>query len=131
GGWGGAEAGVGRVDGARAFSEEAGALAGGTKRLGAADAFLARARVLLGAPDASDAAEIQSMLDAAESVARHCAAGIYEPLIHEERGRLARRVGRAEEAEREFREARRLYAERGASGHGPRVAAPAGGRRGA
>src|SRR5262249_31517464 len=59
-----AHAGLGKLDRALAFSQEAAALAGGTKRLGAADAFLARARVLLGAPDASDAAEIQSMLDA-------------------------------------------------------------------
>ena len=96
-------------------------MAASTKRLPAADAFLGRARVLLAVPDTPNA-EIERMLDSAADVARHCAAGVYEPAIHEERARLARRCGRLDDAERELEQALRGYREIGASGHAARLA---------
>jgi len=92
------------------------------KRLPAVDAFLGRARILLALPDMPDA-EIERMLDSAADVAQHCAAGVYEPAIHEERAHLARRCGRLDDAERELQEALRLYREIGAHGHAARLAA--------
>jgi hypothetical protein len=113
---------VGRVESALRLSEEAVDLAASTKRVPAADALLARARVLLAVPATSDA-EIERMLDGAVEVIRYCAAVVYEPAIHEERARLARRAGRLDEAERELEKALRLYGEIGASGHVARLAA--------
>ena len=74
------------------------AASGSTKRLGAADAFLARSRTLRATGPAKYAAEIVRLLDSAEAVARHCAARIYEPLILEERARLARACGEEDES---------------------------------
>ena len=116
-----AHAAVGRIESALRLSEEAVGSTGLMRRLPAADAFLARARVLLALPDTSEA-EIARMLAAAADVVRHCAAGVYEPAIHEERARLARRAGRLEEAEQERQHALRLYGEIGASGHIARLA---------
>ena len=113
---------LGRHESALRLSEEAVNLVGSLQRLPAADAYLSRARVLLAVPDTADA-EIERTLDAATDVIRHCAAGVYEPAIHEERARLARRAGRLDEAERELEQAFRLYREIGASGHAARLAA--------
>jgi tetratricopeptide (TPR) repeat protein len=112
---------VGRLDDALALSEQAAALAASTRRLPAADAYLARARVLLAMPDAPEA-EIVRMLDDAAEITRHCAAGVYDAPIHEERARLARRAGRAEDAAREVEAALRRYREIGATGHVARLA---------
>src|SRR6266404_709858 len=117
-----ANAAVGRPDVALAQSEEAIRLAATTKRVPAIDGFLARARVLLALPD-PPLADIERTLDNAADVARYCAAGVYEPAIHEERARLARRGGRLDDAEREFQQALRLYTEIGAHGHAARLAA--------
>ena len=119
-----AHAAAGRIDAALAVSEEAVGLAATTKRVPAIDGFLARARVLLALPDAPYA-EIERMLDSAAEAARYCAAGVYEPTIHEERARLARRSGRVDEADRELEQALRLYREVGAHGHAARLAASA------
>jgi len=113
---------LGRHDRALQLSQQVVDLAATTRRLPAADAYLSRARVLLAVPDTADA-EIERSLDAAADVIRHCAAGVYEPAIHEERARLARRAGRLDEAEREIEQAFRLYREIGASGHAARLAA--------
>ena len=88
---------------------------------GAADAFSpALGRCAPPAP-AKYAAEIVRLLDSAEAVARHCAARIYEPLILEERARLARACGEEDEAQSNLRDALRLYWEMGAHGHGRRL----------
>lgn len=115
---------LGRLDRALELSAQAVGLAASTRRLPAADAFLGRARVLLALPDAPDA-EIDRMLDGAADAVRHCAAGVYEPAIHEERARLARRCGRPADAERELAEALRGYRKIGARGHAARLAASA------
>jgi tetratricopeptide (TPR) repeat protein len=116
-----AHAAVGRLDSALALSEEAVGLAASIKRLPAADAFLGRARVLLALSD-TPIAEIERMLDGAADVVRHCAAGVYEPAIHEQRAHLARRCERLDDANRELQEALRLYRKIGASGHAARLA---------
>src|SRR5207244_13348674 len=73
-------------------------------------------------PPERDAAEIVRLLDRATELARGCGGTIYEPSILETRAALARASGQAAEAERELREALRLYAEFGATGHAERLA---------
>ncbi len=115
---------LGRLGDALALSEEAVRLAATTKRVPAIDAFLGRARVLLAVPDAP-ADEIERMLDSAAEVARHCAAGVYDAALREERARLARRRGDVDEAARDMEEALRLYRAIGARGHVTRLTASA------
>jgi len=53
---------------------------------------------------------------------RETGARLHLPSLHEERGRLARALQRPSEADRELREAQRLYTEMGATGHAERLA---------
>jgi class 3 adenylate cyclase/tetratricopeptide (TPR) repeat protein len=122
-----AEAHLGRgdLDRALALSAEAVAAAEGVRRLGVADVLLGRARVLLTAGRVEDADEIERTIEAACEIVERCGATLYEASIHEERSRLARLLGRINEAERELAAARRAYREIGATGHLERLAAEA------
>ncbi|MGH7821026.1 MAG: hypothetical protein ACREQ9_14780, partial [Candidatus Binatia bacterium] len=119
-----AEAHLGRGDEERALaiSAEAAAGAGTTKRLGAADVFLARSRILLTADARKYAVEVARLLDSAATIVSRAAARVYEPAILEARARLARTSGDDAEAARHLREALALYVEMGASGHATRLA---------
>jgi tetratricopeptide (TPR) repeat protein len=122
-----AEAHLGRGDlaKARSLSAEAVGAAEGLRRLGAADVHLSRARVLLAGGRVEDADEIERVIEAASAIAEHCGATLYEASIREQRSRLARLLGRRNEAERELAAARRAYLEIGATGHLERIAADA------
>jgi len=63
-----------------------------------------------------------SALDAASALAEEMNARSFEPFICEERARLARAAEDSAAFERELREAHRLYAEMGATGHAERLA---------
>ncbi len=118
-----AEACLGKGDWQRALelSAEAVTRAEGGRRLGSVEAHHARARVLIATSAERDADEIVRLLDGAAEIADRCGGKVYEPAIRESRAALARAIGRPEEAERELREALRLYAEMGASGHAERL----------
>ncbi len=120
-----AEAHLGRGDLERALalSAEAVEAAKGLRRLGAADVLLSRARVLLAYGRAQDADEIERAIEAASAIVDRCGATLYEASLHEERSRLARLLGRGDEAERELAAALRVYREIGATGHLERIAA--------
>jgi hypothetical protein len=63
----------------------------------------------------------ERLLNRAAEIAERCGGKVYEPSIRESRAALARAIGRPEEAERELREALRLYAQMEATGHVERV----------
>ena len=114
--------GKGNFERALELSAEAIQRSEGARRLGAVEAHLSRARVLTAISPERDAAEIVRLLDRATELARGCGGTIYEPSILETRAALARASGQAAEAERELREALRLYADFGATGHAERLA---------
>jgi tetratricopeptide (TPR) repeat protein len=118
-----AEACLGKGNHQRALelSAEAVTRAEGGRRLGSVEAHHAHARVLIATSAERDADEIIRLLDRAAEIADRCGGKVYEPAIHESRAALARALGRPGEAERELREALRLYAEMGASGHAERL----------
>src|SRR5439155_6682725 len=120
-----AEAHLGRgdLDRALALSAEAVQAAEGLRRLGAADVLLGRARVLLTAGRVEDVEEIERALEMASAIVDRCGATLYEGAIREERSRLARLLGKIDEAERELAAALRVYREIGATGHLERIAA--------
>jgi class 3 adenylate cyclase/tetratricopeptide (TPR) repeat protein len=86
-------------------------------------ASLALARILLGSGDAASRTEIEAALARTLELARDVGAKSYEPLVHVELAELARQSSDEEEHERELREAHRLFAETGATGHAERLAA--------
>jgi class 3 adenylate cyclase/tetratricopeptide (TPR) repeat protein len=95
------------------------------------EAELIRADILLrlDRPQLNEAdtrAEIEAALDAASALAAEMDARSFEPFICEQRGRLARATGDEETAQRQLREAHRLYTEMAASGHTERLAAELG-----
>jgi len=112
---------AGDGDAALAIAREAARSAEGVRRLGAADAFLSYARVLLAAGPAHER-DSERALDAAEDVAGHCGAALYRAAILVERARLAEVRGDAAGAQAQFAEAIRLYGEMGATGHARRLA---------
>jgi adenylate cyclase len=118
-----AEACLGKDDRERALelSAEAVRRAEGGRRLGSVEAYQARARVLIATSAQRDADEIVRLLDRAAEIADRCGATVYEPPIREIRAALARAIARPQEAERELREALRIYDEMGASGHVERL----------
>jgi class 3 adenylate cyclase/tetratricopeptide (TPR) repeat protein len=107
---------TGKRERALALATESAGAARSSKRLGAVEAFLAFARVLL-ASGSERFAEVEEALDAAMAVARQCSGRVYEPLIAEERARLAVQRGDNEVAARAFDEALGLFREIGATGH--------------
>ncbi len=118
-----ARLGVGDVAAARATAAEAldAAKRRGT-RLFEIDAWLALARIEIHGAGADALAEARSALDRAESLVRQIGASGHLPFLHEERAALARLQGNEEAAVRELREAQRLFAEVGATGHATRLA---------
>jgi tetratricopeptide (TPR) repeat protein len=87
-----------------------------------ARAQLALARVLLARSGAKARDEIERALGSCLSLVEATGARVYEPHVHELRAELARRLGDAAAAERELREAHRLFAATGATGHAERLA---------
>ena len=90
--------------------------------ISACDAHLTMAHVLAAVDGRSAEAAIEATLQEAERLIAETGARSYEPVLHEERARLAALRGDAAGRERELREASRLYAERGATGHVERLA---------
>ena len=117
-----ARLGAGDAAGAREDAERAVAAAGARKTRGLGIwAELALARACLAEP-AVDAGAAARALDRADVLAKETGARGFEPQILETRGRLASMRGEEAEAERQLREAQRLYGEIGASGHAERLA---------
>jgi tetratricopeptide (TPR) repeat protein len=85
-------------------------------------AQLVLARTLVLSASQEDRADIDVVLERVALLIRETAATVFQPDLHEVRAEAARRFGDAASAERELREAHRLYAEMGATGHAERVA---------
>jgi tetratricopeptide (TPR) repeat protein len=75
------------------------------------------AQILTKTEGASAAAEIETALREVERLIAETGARSNEPLLHEERARLADALGDAAGRERALGEARRLFTEMGATGH--------------
>lgn len=86
------------------------------------DALLTRARALLGSGGASRAIEVEHTLAEASELIDDTGARCRGPVVHEVSAALARVRGDAAGADRELREAHRLFTEIGATGHARRVA---------
>jgi hypothetical protein len=118
-----ARLGAGDLASARALAEESVARA---KEQGAKYfecwGRLALSRALLADPDADASAEIERHLERALKLVGETEGRALEPQIGEERARLAELRGDDSANQRELREAHRLYAEMGATGHAERVA---------
>jgi tetratricopeptide (TPR) repeat protein len=80
-------------------------------------AHLALAQILTQTEGASAAAAIETALREGERLIAETGAHSYEPLLREERARLAAALGDAAGRERALGEARRLFTEMGATGH--------------
>jgi tetratricopeptide (TPR) repeat protein len=85
-------------------------------------ATLSLARVLRGSAGAAAREQIEAALARALQLVRETSAKVHEPLVHVEAAELARQSGDQEGRQRELREAHRLFAEIGASGHAERLA---------
>jgi hypothetical protein len=118
-----AHLGRGAPDEARSFAELAVASA---RELGARileiRARLALARVLLTSEEEAGVNAVAQNLDAAIALIESTGAEGYRPFLLVERAELARLLGDEATRERELREAHRLYAEMGATGHAERLA---------
>jgi adenylate cyclase len=84
------------------------------------------ARVLRTIDPAREVETIEASLSRAEDLVRETGARRFLPSLHEERAGLARALQRPSDADRELREAHRLYTEMGATGHAQRLAAELG-----
>jgi class 3 adenylate cyclase len=80
------------------------------------------ARIVARARGATARAEVEQLLEESVSYIEETGARAWVPLLHEARAELERACGDAAAAERELREAQRLYAEMGATGHAERLA---------
>ncbi len=87
-----------------------------------ASAQLALAEARLAADGDVARPEIEAALQRASELTRQTGARLFTPQVHEQRAALAVLAGDGAEAERELREAHRLYSEMGATGHAERVA---------
>jgi tetratricopeptide (TPR) repeat protein len=115
--------GLGNNGRAREIADEAIAVARRRKtKFYECQAHLARARVLLRAEGARARGEIQTALGDAQRLVEETGGKSQEPFIHEERANLARLTGDDATCQRELREAHRLFAEMGATGHAERLA---------
>jgi tetratricopeptide (TPR) repeat protein len=85
-------------------------------------AQLTLAQVLRTIDAAGEREATEASLARAEELVRETGARFYLPQVHEQRGRLARALGQPEDADRELREAQRLYAEIGITHHAERLA---------
>jgi tetratricopeptide (TPR) repeat protein len=86
-----------------------------------AHAHLSLARVLLSRAGGKARGEIESALESCLSLVEQTQARVYEPHVHEVRAGLADLLGDEATREHERREAHRLFAEMGATGHAERV----------
>jgi adenylate cyclase len=80
------------------------------------------ARIVARARGATARAEVEQLLEESVAYLEETGAKAWVPLLHEARAELERACGDAAAAERELREAQRLYAEMGATGHAERLA---------
>jgi tetratricopeptide (TPR) repeat protein len=85
-------------------------------------ARLVLARVLMQSDGPAARSAIEAELDQADALIQEMGARALAPLVVEERARLARLLGDEAGCERELREAHRLFAELGATGHAERLA---------
>jgi hypothetical protein len=118
-----AQMGLGRLSAARELSDEAIAVARRRCTPGAEiRAQLARARTLRQTEGADAAAEIDAALTRAQVLTEETGARGHAPFVHEEHAKLATLLSDTPTAERELREAYRLFVEIGATGHAKRLA---------
>ncbi len=87
-----------------------------------ADAQLALAEVRRALDGDAARPEIEAALQRCSELIEQTGARLYTPQLHEQRAALADLADDAGEAERERREAHRLYTEMGATGHAERLA---------
>jgi len=114
--------GTGDLAAAEARAREARELARtGHSRLGYRGPLLL-ARIVARARGASARAEVEQLLEESVACIEETGARALVPMQHEARAELERSCGDAAAAERELREAHRLYAEMGATGHAERLA---------
>ena len=85
-------------------------------------AQLALARVLRAIEGADGSAGVVAALDRAQALVQSTGARSYEPQIYVERARLAALRADAADAQQRLREAHRLFAAMGATGHAERLA---------
>jgi tetratricopeptide (TPR) repeat protein len=86
-------------------------------------ASVSMARIVLGSEGAEAREEIEAALARALELARKMGAKSFEPQVHVELAELARQLGDKDERQRELREAYRLFAEIGATGHAEHLTA--------
>jgi tetratricopeptide (TPR) repeat protein len=79
-------------------------------------------RVLRTIDPAREIETIEASLLRAEDIVRETGARLFLPSLHEERAAFARALQRPSDADRELREAHRLYTEMDATGHAERLA---------
>jgi tetratricopeptide (TPR) repeat protein len=91
-------------------------------RLFEMDALLTRARALLGLEGASSAAQVGRTLAEVSALIDETEARCREPIVHEVSAELALLRGDVATGERKLREAHRLFAQMGATGHAERIA---------
>jgi len=113
---------TGDREGALRLAEEAAKAAVGVRRLGAVEAFLSFARLLL-ASGCDRLGEAEVALEAASDVARRCSGRVFAGPIGEERARLAGLRDDHDAAGRGFTAVLELYREIGATGHARRLEA--------
>lgn len=114
--------GTGHLAAAEARAREARELArAGHSRLGYRGPLLL-ARIVARARGASARAEVEQLLEESAAYIEETGTRAWAPLLHEARAELERACGDAAAAESALREALRLYAEMGASGHAERLA---------
>jgi adenylate cyclase len=114
--------GTGDLAAAEARAREALAVAGARgMRIGFRGPLLL-ARIVARARGATARAEVEQLLEVSAAYLEETGTRAWVPLLHEARAELERACGDAAAAERELREAQRLYAAMGATGHAERVA---------
>ena len=79
------------------------------------------ARILLRSQGVASRGEIESALERARELTRSTGQRSVEPMIHVELAELAHQNGSEDERQRELREAHRLFAEIGSTGHAERL----------
>jgi hypothetical protein len=116
--------GLGRPE--EALAEVRGSAVGAIGRHFEAEAYVALAAILIRTLGAEARDEIESALEKSRALFDETGIRVRLPLLSVERSRLARVLGDDAKADRELREAWRLYTEMGATGHAKRLAAEIG-----
>ncbi len=117
--WVEAQLGVGDLRAARRAAEDA-ITATSHSLLCGGESWLALARLRIRTDEARD--DVEAALAKAAGLLHEGGIRIHDPTLHEVRADLARREGDPAAAERELREAQRLYQKMGATGHAERLA---------